>query len=80
MVGGPLDHFFQDGSIYIGQRDNLLILNRKISVDGTLQPTCTNTNPVIHAQVLQHCLDGDGLLSYLHVNWEDLSVRGLQLD
>ena len=27
VVGGPLDHLLQDGSIHIGQGDNLFILN-----------------------------------------------------
>jgi len=35
---------------------------------------------LIHAQVVQHGLDGDGLASDLHVNGEDFAVGTLQLD
>ena len=28
MVGGPLDHFLQDGSIHVRQWDNFLVLNK----------------------------------------------------
>ena len=36
MVGGPLDHFLQDGSINVGQRDDFLVLNYN-KCCGTLQ-------------------------------------------
>ena len=35
---------------------------------------------LVHAEVLQHGLDGDGLLGDLHIHGEHLPVRGLQLD
>ena len=35
---------------------------------------------LVHAEVLEHGLDGHGLLGDLHVHGEDLAIARLQLD
>ena len=41
--------------------------------------TNTDNYPFIHAEILQHGPDGNGLLGYFDVDMKDFSVRGLNL-
>ena len=78
MVGGPLDHLLQDGSVHIGQWHHLLVLEN-IELQN-LTNKLPDSHLLVHAEVLEHGLDGHGLLGDLHVHREDLAIARLQLD
>ena len=78
VVGGPLDHLLQDGSVHIGQWHHLLVLEN-IELQN-LTSMLPDSHLLVHAEVLQHGLDGHRLLGDLHVHGEDLAIARLQLD